>query len=411
MKKFYLIFNVMLIFLITTIGRVKAYEEPVGYFYGKEYPIIYNDPDVMPLYEVNGYEVAAFYYSSGGWKSFNQNTTLPSTSLRDFRYSIKLPEPIEKYGNFDVSLSTTFTGNLTGKNQSMYGTDGYGGSTSARTYDITVTQTATDNYTIKGSDLVAESGQVSYIQVQFQGNPSSVNFGMVLTSITVSGVSTDGLIASIASVLAELVPFITNIDKNISSILISLNNGISSIVGAINNASSSIVGAINSMSGSLVSAINSMSNAIQNDLNTINTSINSMNTNIGTKIDTMKETLNSSIVLMKNTLNDTLYTLLGENSSSQSAVTVNDAVNSDFYNASSSYEHIENSAVEDFKNNLANVDTNTDLLNVADFKSTSNFIATNLTNIFNSHDYIGNMIIFSLVIGFSLTLIGIKVRR
>ena len=39
MKKLFLLFHVMLIFLITTIGRVKAYEEPIGYFFGKEYPI------------------------------------------------------------------------------------------------------------------------------------------------------------------------------------------------------------------------------------------------------------------------------------------------------------------------------------------------------------------------------------
>ncbi len=407
MRKLFLIFNVMLIFLITTIGRVKAYEEPVGYFFGKEYPIIYNDSNIMPMYDVSGYNVTAYYRndSNSGWVSFNQAVTLPNTNTRDFMYQIVIPEPIEQNVSFSMYFRTTFVGGISGKATATLYSSGY---TSSSSESMTISKTATNNFSFSSNgDFSNPSGNVYVLEIRFKGSPSSVNFAMVLGGLNISRVSTDGLVASIASVLAELVPYIMNIDKNIASIL----TWMSPILDAINSGTSSIVSAINSMSGSVVSAINSMSNAIQSDLNTINSSINSMNTNLGTKIDSMKTTLNTAIVTMMNTLNNSLNDLLGENQDTTNATNVNDSTTSNFENVSGQYDDIERSVLEDFENNLANVDTDTDLLNVADFKSTSNFIATNLTNIYNSHDYIGNMIIFTLVIGFSLTLIGIKVRR
>lgn len=70
---------------------------------------------------------------------------------------------------------------------------------------------------------------------------------------------------------------------------------------------------------------------------------------------------------------------------------------------------------QDFNNNLNSslndLDTDISLFGVSDFVKTGNFVSTQLTNIFNSNQTIQNMTIFSLVVGFSLVLIGIGVRR
>ena len=391
MKKLFLIFNVMLIFLITTIGRVKAYEEPVGYFFGKEYPIINNDPNVMPLYDVSGYEINAYiddvfynqaFSTSAGNHNFILNITLPETIDVNKSINIYVEGMLNGINSFDYSPEIA----LRNPNGSYYSYLNGSGT-------ILTNGGIAYGWQLEGSAFCSEA--TTHIALTFDMNTQSGG-SFYITSITISEQSTDGLISSIASVLAELVPYIMNIDKNIASILTWMQP---------------ILNAINSGTSSIVSSINSMSNAIQSDLNSINSSIDSMNTNLGTKIDSMKTTLNSAIVTMMNTLNNSLKDLLGENEDTTNATNENDSTTSNFESVSGQYDDIEHSAVEDFENNLANVDTDTDLLNVADFKSTSNFIATNLTNIYNSHDYIGNMIIFSLVIGFSLTLIGIKVRR
>ncbi len=410
MKKLFLIFNVMLIFLITTIGRVKAYEKPVGYFFGKEYPIIYQDPNVTPLYDVDGFSVDAYYRdSNGSWVWYNQAFSGAPTGNIQCRFNINLPDILNKYENFDFSIViNTNTTIVNYQDIILTGSDSGGMSFSVSGMNLVFAKPGVE-YRFSKSDLVCTNGPVDLLQFTYNLSISSstTTYSSFISALTITGVSTDGLIASIANVLSELVPYIMNIDEHIASILTFMQP----ILNAINSGTTSIVSAINSMSGSVVSAINSMSNAIQSDLNTINSSINSMNTNLGTKIDSMKTTLNNAIVTMMITLNNSLNDLLGENEDTTKATNENDSTTSNFESVSGQYDDIEHSAVEDFENNLANVDTDTDLLNVADFKSTSNFIATNLTNIYNSHNYLGNMIIFSLVIGFSLTLIGIKVRR
>lgn len=69
-------------------------------------------------------------------------------------------------------------------------------------------------------------------------------------------------------------------------------------------------------------------------------------------------------------------------------------------------EQIEQSTVQDFNNNLSNLDTNLDLFSTSDFVSSANFLATNMTRIVQTNSYIQYMITFSLIIGFALVLIG-----
>lgn len=75
------------------------------------------------------------------------------------------------------------------------------------------------------------------------------------------------------------------------------------------------------------------------------------------------------------------------------------------------YDSVESGLTDDFNSSLTDLDTDINLFNSNDFITTGTFVSDQLTNIFNSNSNISNMIMFSLIIGFSLTLIGIGVRR
>ena len=399
MKKLFLIFNVMLIFLITTIGRVKAYEEPVGYFFGKEYPIIYNDPNIMPLYDVNGYSISAYYRditTGGSYTSYNQAVMLTSGHDYYFRFNVSLPENIDSGTTFTfytTFLKSGLTGFELGDYVEVYGP----GTASKQVDDVQVSQNSDYSVMVNSGDINC-SFPVSTINIYIKATATSTNCSLYVTDIDISKNNIDAYVGYIAGVVGL-------IQADTDSMVGILNAIVDGLVGIINYLPNLAQDStLSSVGSNIVSAINSASSSIVS-------SINDMKTFLGNKLDSGFASVNVTLVNLRETLVNTLNDLMGENQDTTNATNKNDSTTNDFENISGQYDDIEHSAVEDFENNLANVDTDTDLLNVADFKSTSNFIATNLTNIYNSHDYIGNMIIFSLVIGFSLTLIGIKVRR
>lgn len=140
---------------------------------------------------------------------------------------------------------------------------------------------------------------------------------------------------------------------------------------------------------------------------------NSFSQQIIISINNVKSTLStvgSNIVSGINDMRTSIVNKFDEYFSSNQT-TDNDNSNSYLNNAIQDYEQVESELVGNFSNSISSLDTDINLFNVSDFTNTASFVSDQLTNIFNSDTNIQNMIMFSLIIGFSLVLIGIGVRR
>ena len=110
MKKFVLILSCLLV-LYSSFLDVYAEDDTqyYGTFNGNQYPIIYSNPDIMPVYDINGFTVSSQYKDdSGSYVSFNQSVSLPNTNERTFYVQIVMPNIIEKNRSFDISFGLNF---------------------------------------------------------------------------------------------------------------------------------------------------------------------------------------------------------------------------------------------------------------------------------------------------------------
>lgn len=136
-------------------------------------------------------------------------------------------------------------------------------------------------------------------------------------------------------------------------------------------------------------------NEIMNYLKTISDDIKTNNSLLGGIIEKLNELINA---VLQNDKNDEVKEEI-ENS------------NNDLENVSNEYNEIESNLIDSFKENIQNINLQNNLFNGNDFIKTSNFIATQMTNIYDSNDTIKNLITYSLIIGLALTVIGIGLRR
>lgn len=182
----------------------------------------------------------------------------------------------------------------------------------------------------------------------------------------------------------------STIAKNIYLVSWGQNNA---LIEAIRNEFANTDTILNNMSNRLNQAIINCMNVVS----TVNSSIVSMNTNIANKIDSMSNALTSKL--------DELFKVNDE-------TPINDSnnANSSLQGGVNSYDELENSSLDNFNSSLDNLNTENNLYSDNQFIATSQWVSTQLQNIYDSNIYISYIIDFGLILGIGLTLIGIKTK-
>lgn len=135
--------------------------------------------------------------------------------------------------------------------------------------------------------------------------------------------------------------------------------------------------------------------------------------NVMSGINTMLDSIRSTIRNITNPILESILTVLedGLGVSSDVDTSTNDSKNEELNSAVNNYDSIEQGLVEDFNTNISNLNTDLNIFGVTDFVKTSTFVSTQLQTIYNSNEYIQYVVMFSLVLGIAMTIIGIKTRR
>lgn len=255
-------------FIIVTLScclNVKALEDGWGEFFGEDYPIIYEYQDdeygIAPLYDLDGYTIHQFYDKNGDWVEFNQAVTLPSTVRRKFLIEITFPKAIEKGASFDLGCRIRLGNGGDLKVVYIHGL-AYGEVGIVRGEEkISVSQSTSVTWNVTSKDFMADKIAVNKLQLYVNVTPTSTDFSMVVSELSVTGISSEGLLASIGSAIASIVQAITNLPQNIANALSSLFN---LVVDAVSSLGNTILSGLTTLGNTLTSALTTVKNFLGN---------------------------------------------------------------------------------------------------------------------------------------------------
>lgn len=407
LKKLAIVLISIYITIVSCTLLVSAYDYDTGLFLGDEYYIYYDTGVSLYTYTTDGYIITNYFFntSTNSFESVSGISFSPSNSTNRFQVRIQLPDLIERGSQFDFEFRLIL-GNMvldTSSNVNVRGILTPGSGDYCFSVNASINELTSVSWLLTYNGVEVSDSACQYIYFSFYTTTnisSSSTVSINVSSINISYTSSTVILNQIYYLVYLITQKLNSIESDLTSLATILNQINSNLVTLDDNidyyfsrTASSVNSAISSMSSAVTSAISSQTSSLTSTL------------------ITLQNTLNNSITDMKNTLNDSLYDLLGENTDSSNAVNSNDQTNSDLDGITNQYDDIESGLVEDFNTNIGDLNTDLNIFNISDFVQTSTFISTNISNLFNSHSYISYMIMFSLVIGFSLTLIGIKVRR
>lgn len=398
MKKFVLILSCLLV-LYSSFLDVYAEDDTqyYGTFYGEEYPIIYSNPDIMPLYDVSGFNVSCQYRNdSGTYVGFNQAVTLPNTNQRLFYVNIDLPNAIERGQSVDVNLSLNFN-NASVDYARMTVFDSLWHSYQPSATCSVAVNTST-SYQATFNDIVSNSFSVKVIRIYFNVKPNTTNFSFYATGLSVTKVSDSALMGQLTAQMEMLIYLVqNNIVGSLTSILNAWNTYLENFSSWIHVCCTHIRDTLQDMSDRLDSSILAVKSAVTTIGSNIVNSITSMNNNLSSKIETMQNAIVTK-------LDDTLVV------KDKTDINSNNTANDDLKGNITEYDDLESSAVEDFNTSLDDLNTENKLLGDSDFMNSARWVSTQLQYIYDSNIYISYMIDFSLILGIALTIIGIKAK-
>lgn len=266
-----IILALMSCFIIVVLScclNVKALDESFGIFFDEEYPILYpyNEEGISPIYDLDGYTIHQFYDKNGEWIEFNQAVTLPSTARRKFLIEITFPKAVEKGASFDLGCRVRL-GNGSDLKVTYIHCLAYGEVGIVRPESkITVTQSTSVTWNITSKDFFSDEMAINKLQIWFNATPSSVDFSVVVAELSVTGVSSEGLLASIGTAIANIVKAIVELPSNIASAFSSLFD---MVIGALSSLGDLITGALSSLGTLLVNTLNSVKTFLGNLLQSI----------------------------------------------------------------------------------------------------------------------------------------------
>lgn len=342
---------------------------------GEEYELPYVDENtpMLMLDEFNtfSYYASAYEKSDGSivWSDF-VTKTITVNPITQTRLLIYLPSAISE-GTYDITLKFRHhtTNKLLMSTLRLY--EDENGQDADVYINDTVSRPNTGETIFTFSDVSLNTDKV-FIRVDnvvdiAQSSDGNYYLTQQLYSMGFNDTGMSQLMSGIISWLeiinTRLMGINTNISTTVSSVRIAIEDGFSNLSTWISDQTYSLGGQISFMRQSLELKLDSVINAIRGDNQKIDSSTN-----------------------VQNTTNQ-------------------------FQDTSNQYNDIESGLVEDFQNNLGNIQLDNDLYQNNDFLNTGTFISTQMTRIYNSNDVVRMMITYGMIVGLAFTIIGISVKR
>lgn len=200
--------------------------------------------------------------------------------------------------------------------------------------------------------------------------------------------------------------------NNYSDILNTINTNVLALQGGLNNIYSRLGDISNSVSSVLqvVTSIETLTNTISTNLSSFHSDVTSHFLNLQSQLVGHFRDLTSLLINQYNSwkiiFQDFVDLFTSGNNQSQETVENTDKTNQDLENVTNEHDKIEQDVTNDFNSAIAVVDINQGTDFLTSMSATFTWVGTQMTNLFNYGGQIQYLLMYSLILGFALVLIG-----
>lgn len=377
-----------------------------GSFNGKEYPIIPQIPGMSYFYDIEGFAVTNYVYVGTSSTYFNQVFTSENNKYYQFRVNFLPAERCTRNQTYDIRFH--FTTNLSvdaARNAVLtYNDMSY---SNAGSFTNGVVKAGSGSFYIEFTDVVFNVESPQWF-LYFYGTSTSTSSSLVCSGVSVKEVPKD-----ISVDLGNLSGIMENIGLNVNEIgvnVIAIRDYCISLIEAINLNFGILHEKIDGLKSSMISKLDEVKTSINTIGSDIVASVNGFSSSVTGHFNSLNTWIQNQTASITSKLNDLLVYFKG-NEQSNSSVDNNNQSSNNANDTFSDYNDIESGYMDSMNESLGSIDTNNNLFGMGDFVKTGSFVSTQLENIYNSNVIIQNVIMYGLILGLSLTVIGISTKR